>query len=59
MTNHLVDGGADGLGKAMVIEWCRNSLLGINDIVVADSVQFTGTDAGLYGRRDHFQYFGG
>src|SRR5690554_5303250 len=65
MTYHMVERGADGLGKgdaavaAAVVQRCGNGFLHIDDIVVADAVELIGGDARLDVLLDHFQHFGG
>ncbi|MNY56423.1 hypothetical protein D3C86_1925040 [compost metagenome] len=58
MADHMVDRGADGLGKALVVQGGRDGLLLVDDVVVADAVQFFGRDAGLDVCTDHFQHLG-
>src|SRR5690606_41711621 len=55
----VVDGGADGLGKAVVVQGGGNRLLYVDYIVVTKSVQFSSGDARAYVRSDHFQHLGG
>ncbi|MCY1307270.1 hypothetical protein D9M70_571790 [compost metagenome] len=55
----MVDRGADRLGEALVVERRRDRLLHVDDVVVADTVQFVGGDAGLDVFPDHFQHVGG
>ncbi len=65
VTDHLVDGDAGGPGKAgaagsgAVIEWCRDRLLNIDDVVMTPLIELTGGDAGLHKRLNHFQNVGG
>ena len=59
MANHVVNRGANGFREALVIQGCRYGIKLIDDVIVANSVEFTGRDAGLYFRRDHFQNLGG
>src|SRR5690606_23654955 len=47
VADHMVDGGADGFGKASVVQWRRNGLLNFGDVFVADAVQLLGADAGF------------
>ncbi len=46
-------------GEALVVERCRNGLLHVDDVVVADPVEFAGGDARLDVRPDHAQHLGG
>lgn len=59
MADHMVDRGADRLGKALVVQRGGNRLLLVDDIVVADAIQLLGGHAGLDVFADHFQHFGG
>jgi hypothetical protein len=59
MADHMVHRGADRLGKAVVVQRCRDRLLHIDDVVMADAVELAGADAGLDMGRDHLQHFGG
>ncbi|RMS02430.1 hypothetical protein ALP75_200820 [Pseudomonas syringae pv. actinidiae] len=59
VADHLIDRGADRLGKAFVVQRSRDRLLLVDDVVMADAVQFFGGDARLDMGRDHFQNFGG
>ena len=59
MADHMIYRGADGFGKAMIVQWCRNGLLLIHNIIVTDLIEFVGGDAGLDVRLDHFQHFRG
>ena len=55
MAHHVVDRGADGLGKAAIIERCRDCLLLVNDVVVTNTVQLIGGYTGFYVGADHLQ----
>ncbi|MCY1365116.1 hypothetical protein D9M69_519500 [compost metagenome] len=59
MADHVVDRGADRLGEALVVEGRGNGLLHVDDVVVADAVQFLGGHAGFDMLADHLQHFGG
>ncbi|MCY1440507.1 hypothetical protein D9M71_567860 [compost metagenome] len=59
VANHVVDRGTDRLGKTLVVERCRDRLLDVDDIVVAQAVELFGGDAGLDVLFDHLQDFGG
>src|SRR5690606_16385278 len=65
VADHMIERGADRLGKARaarsgaVVEWSRNGLLHVDDVVVADAVEFLGGDAGPDVLADHLQHFGG
>src|SRR5699024_7028825 len=56
---HVVDRGADGLRKAMVIENGRAHSELIDDVFMAYPVDFAGSDAGHDMRADHVQNHGG
>jgi hypothetical protein len=45
MADHMIDRGADGFGKAAIVERRRNRLLHIDHVVMANPVQFFGGDA--------------
>jgi hypothetical protein len=57
VTNHLIYRGADRLGEAVVVERGRNGLLLVNDVFVADLVQFIGCHARLDIWLNHFENF--
>ena len=57
VAHDMVDGCADGLRKAPVVEGRRNGLLHVDDVIVADAVQLGSGDAGLNMRPDHLQHF--
>ncbi|MNG99861.1 hypothetical protein D3C79_590410 [compost metagenome] len=59
VADHMVDRGADRLRVALVVERCRDGLLDVDDIVVAQAVQLFGGDTGLDVFLDHFQHVGG
>jgi hypothetical protein len=54
----VIDGGADGAGEALVVQRRRDGLLLVDDVVVAEAVQFLGGDARLHVGGDHFQDLG-
>ncbi len=58
VADHVVDRGADGLGEAVVIERCGNGLLYVDDVVMAQGVQFVCGDACLDVGGDHDQHVG-
>ena len=58
VADHVVDRGADGFGKAFIVEWGRDGLLLVYDVIVANAVEFAGTDTGLHMRRDHLEHLG-
>ncbi len=58
MADDMVDGGANRLRKALVVERCGYGLLLIHDKVVANPVQGACGHARLDVRGDHFQHFG-
>ena len=59
VTNHFINRNADGFRETVVAEAGGNRVLLVHDIVVTDAVQFTGADARLHERFDHFQHFRG
>jgi hypothetical protein len=58
VTHLMIDRGADRLGKTLVIERRRGRLLHVDDVIVADTVEFCGGDARLHMRADHVQHVG-
>ena len=58
MADHMVDGGANGLGKALVVEWRGYCLLVFHGKFMTDTVQFRCSDTGLDVFFDHFELFG-
>ena len=58
VADHLVDGGADGFRKAVVIERRRYSLLHIHNIVVTNAVQLVGGYPRFDVFLNHFKYIG-
>ena len=59
VTNHVINRSTDGFRKAIVVKRCRNSLLHVNDMVVADFVEFASAHSRLHMRANHFQNFSG
>src|SRR5579864_4015795 len=59
MTNHVIHGSADGLRKPAIIEVCRNRPLDLDDIVVADTVEFLRGHTGDDVLPDHVEYLCG
>src|SRR5690606_19859577 len=59
VADHVVDRGADGLGEAAVAHVGRDRALHVDDVVVADAVQFLGGHARLHERGDDLQHLGG
>ena len=59
VADYVVNGGADGLWEAVIIEWRGHSVLHIDDIVMADLIQFVGGHAGFDVFTNHGQYFTG
>ncbi len=59
VADHVIDGSADGFGKAAVVQRRGDRLLPVDDIVMADRVEFPRRDA----RRDmlahHVEHLGG
>src|SRR5690606_29540171 len=56
---HMVDGGADGLGKPLVVEGGGDGLLDADDVLVADGVELGGGHPRHHVGTDHVQYLGG
>src|SRR5690606_14786161 len=59
VADDVVDGDAGGLGVAPVADVGRDRVLHVDDVVVADAVQFLGAHPRLHVRGDHFQHLGG
>ena len=59
MANDVVDRRTDRLGKTLVIQRRRDRPLLFDNMLVADSVEFAGGNAGLHMLADHFQHFRG
>ncbi|VXA81772.1 conserved hypothetical protein [Aeromonas veronii] len=59
VTDHIVHRGADGFGEAVVVERSWNRLLYVDNIVVAEGVQFVSGDASFDMGRNHDQHIGG
>ena len=54
VTDDLVYRGADRLGESVVVERGGDSLLVFDDILVTETIQFTGTDTLVHMGADHF-----
>ena len=59
VADHVVDGGADRAGKAVVVQRCGYGLQGVGDVLVADAVDLPGGHTGLHPGLNHFQHLGG
>src|SRR5690606_29373176 len=59
VADHVVDRDAGGLGIAAVADVGGDGALHVDDVVVADAVQFLGAHARLHVRGDHLQHLGG
>ena len=59
VADDVVDRGADGLGEAAVADVGRDRALHVDDVVVADAVQFLGAHARFHVRGHHLQHLGG
>ena len=59
VADHMVDGGAHGLGKTVIAHIGGRAFQLVDDVVVTDLVQFLGAYAGLYMGREHGQHLGG
>ena len=59
MADDIVHRGADGLGEAVVVERRGDGLLHVDDVVVAEGIQFVCGDARLDVGGDHLQHVGG
>jgi hypothetical protein len=59
VADDVVDRCADRLRKAAIAERCRDGLLPIDDVVVADAVEFLGRNAGNHVLTDHVEHLGG
>lgn len=59
VAHHFINRDADRFWKTVVAQASGNGFLFINDIIVADTVQFAGADARFYVGFDHFQHFSG
>ena len=58
VADNVVYRGADGFRKAIVIQWGRDGLLHIDDVVVTDFIQLASANSRLNVRANHFQDFG-
>ncbi len=59
VADHVVDRGADGLGKAPVIEVGRDGALDVDDVLIAQPVELLGGDARHHMGADHVEHLGG
>ena len=59
VADHVVDRGADRLGKAVIVERRRGGAELVDDVVVAQLVQVACADAGFHVGGDHLQHTGG
>lgn len=59
VADHLVDGGANGFGKSFVVKGGGDGLLHINDMVVANLIQFSGADPRFDVLANHIQHICG
>ena len=59
MAYDMVDRCADGFGETVVVEWRRDGLLYLGDVVMADFIEFAGGDARDNVLLNHLQNFGG
>src|SRR3546814_481916 len=59
VADDVVDRGAQGLGKTAIADVGRDRALHIDDVVVADAVEFLGGDAGAHVLTDHLQHISG
>lgn len=57
VANDMIYRGTDRFWKTVIVEWGRNRLLGTDDIVVADAVQFVRGYTGSDVRFNHLKYF--
>ena len=58
VADDMIDGGADRFREAAVVQRRRDRALDVGDVVVADTVQFVGRDAGLDIISDHVEHVG-
>jgi len=58
VADHVIDGGADRFGEAIVVEGSRDSVLRVHDILVANSIQLASANARNNVGLDHFEYLG-
>ena len=59
MTNLVIDRRTNRLWKSFVVERRRNSFLYVNDVIVANLIEFIGGYAYLYIRRNHLKHVRG
>jgi hypothetical protein len=59
VADHMVERRADGFGETAIIERRRDRLLDVDDVVVADPIQFLGGDSLPHMSLDHVQDLGG
>ena len=57
VAHNLVDRTADGFGKTAIVERRRDRALLVDDVVMADLIEFGGGDAGFHIGFDHLQHF--
>ena len=57
MAYDMVKRSADRFGKTIVVQWGRDDLLNINNIIMTNSVELTSADAWHHMWLNHFQYF--
>ena len=57
MADDMVDGSANGFREAPVIQGCRYGVLPVNNVAMADFIQFTRGNSGLHVVADHIQHF--
>ena len=58
MANLMINRGANGFGKPVVVEWRRDRLLLVDNVPMTDVVQLTGGDTRHDMRPYHFEHFG-
>ena len=54
----MIHRGADGFRKAVVIQGCRDRLLLVNNVVMAQRIQVIGANAGFHVWRNHMEHVG-
>lgn len=57
VANHVIDRGADGFRETVIVERSWYGVLDINNVAVADAIQFASTDAWNDMGTDHFEDF--
>ena len=55
VADNVVDGSTDRFGESTIIKRCRNGILYVQRVVVADTVKFSCADTGLNILLDHFE----